>query len=155
MNPKTKNIIAGLFFAGLLSGCAAVAPRQLVEARNAYISSSNGLAATMSPAELYDARKELDKANKEFDANGDTAELHDYAYVAHRKIERADVMARTAVDRQSIAEAVRLGVIVRDGQVQSTQKALANSREQLKDERNANNATTTGLLVANAAQGKM
>lgn len=154
MNLKTKSLIAGLSLAGMLSGCAAVAPAQLVEARDAYATSSNGLAAKMTPTELYDAKKVLDQANKEFDAKGDTLAVRDYAYIAKRKIELADVKARTEVDRQMIAEAVKQGVVMRDNQVKNTQVALANTREQLKDERNANTVATTELRAANTAQGK-
>lgn len=154
MTLKTKSLIAGLSLAGMLSGCAAVVPAQLVEARDAYATSSNGLAAKMTPTELYDAKKVLDQANKEFDAKGDTLAVRDYAYIAKRKIELADVKARTEVDRQMIATAVKQGVVVRDNQVKNTQVALANTREQLKDERNANTVATTELRATNTAQGK-
>src|SRR4051812_42815235 len=110
---KTKNLIAALTLVGLMSGCAAVAPAQLVEARNSYEASNNGLAAKLTPTELYDAKKVLDKANKEFEANGDSYEVRDLAYVAHRKLQLADVKARTEQDRLKIADAVRQGVAVR------------------------------------------
>jgi outer membrane protein OmpA-like peptidoglycan-associated protein len=135
-----------------VGGCATVAPGQLVEARNAYATSSIGLAAKLTPTELYDAKKELDRADKEFLDHGDTAECRDLAYVANRKVELADVKARTEQDRQKIAEAVKAGVVVRDIQVKSTQTALASTREQLKDERRDNYAATNELLAANDAQ---
>jgi outer membrane protein OmpA-like peptidoglycan-associated protein len=154
MKHESKNLIAGLALTAMLGGCAAVAPAQLVDARNAYTKSSQGLAAKMNPTDLYDAKKALDTANAEFDANGDTLVLRDYSYIAKRKIELADVKAGTEVDRQEIAGAVKLGVVVRDRQVTRTQVALASSREQLKDERNANNLASNELKSANAAQGK-
>lgn len=131
---KTKSLIGGLALSGLM-GCAAVAPAQLVEAREAYVKSNDGLSARLTPTELYDAKKVLDKANKSFEEHGDTWEVRDYAYIAHRKIELANAKARTELDRQKIAEAQRLGVKVRDAQVKSTQDALIATREQLKDER--------------------
>ena len=153
MNLKTMHLIPGLCFAGLLGGCATAAPpATLVEARNAYTISSNGLANTMAPTELYDAKKALDRANSEFAAKGDTPEMRDYSYIAERKIELADVKARTAVDRKAIAEAVRLGVVVRDNQVKSGQLALAGTREQLKDERNASAAQGKELDSEKAAR---
>ena len=97
-----------------MSGCATVAPGQLVEARDAYATSSAGLAAKLTPTELYDAKKVLDKADQEFEQHGDTLECRDLAYIAHRKVELADVKARTELDRQKIAEAVKAGVVVRD-----------------------------------------
>jgi outer membrane protein OmpA-like peptidoglycan-associated protein len=80
--------------------------------------------------------------------------MRDYVYIAGRKIELADVKARTEEDRERIAAAEKQGVVIRDIQVKSTQLALANSREQLKDERTANQAATSELVAANTAQGK-
>jgi outer membrane protein OmpA-like peptidoglycan-associated protein len=154
MNLKTKCLIAGLSVAGMLSGCASVMPAQLIEARGAYDTSSTGLAAKLAPTELYDARKSLDKANREFEENGDTVVLRDFSYIALRKVELADVKARTEQDRMWIADAVKQGVVMRDTQVKSAKVALADSRAQLKEERNANEVVTTELKAANTAQGK-
>lgn len=145
MNAK-KTMIAGFTLAGLsLMGCAAVAPAQLVEARESYVKSNDGLAAQLTPTELYDAKKALDKANKEFEENGDNSTVRDYAYIAHRKIELADAKARTELDRQKIASAVKQGVTVRDMQVKATVEALKSTREQMKDERSQAQKTTEEL----------
>ena len=154
MNNTDKSLFATLAIAGLMGGCATVAPGQLIEARDAYAVSSTGLAAKLTPTELYDAKKELDQADKEFKDHGDTLECRDHAYIASRKVDLADVKARTELDRQKIAEAVKAGVVVRDSQVKSTQAALASTREQLKDERRDNYASTNELLAANDAQNK-
>lgn len=138
----------------VLTGCASIAPQQLVDARRAYDTSSKGLASTLSPTELYDARKVLDQANAEFEANGDTTATRDYAYVAMRKVQFADVIARTAADRELVASAGRQGVVVRDAQALATKGALADARGQLKDERAAFDATSSGLRAENSAQGK-
>ncbi len=143
MNAR-KTMIAGFTLAGLM-GCAAVAPAQLVEARESYVKSNDGLAAQLTPTELYDAKKALDKANKSFEESGDTSEVRDYAYIAHRKIELADAKARTELDRQKIAAAVKQGVTVRDMQVKATTDALKSTRDQLKDERTQSAATTQEL----------
>ncbi len=143
-------LTAGLTVGGLV-GCASVAPSQLIEARNAYATSSQGLARTLTPTELYDAKKVLDKANAEFELNGDTLAVRDYAYVTRRKVELADVKARTEVDRRNIAEAVRQGVVARDTQVTNTRAALDDTRAQLKDERAANDAQTTAMRASNDA----
>lgn len=148
-----KSLI-GISLAGLLGGCAHIAPAELVEARDSYATSSAGLAATLSPTDLYDAKKALDRANEEFSAHGDTPETRDYSYIAARKIELADVKARTEADRKTIAEAMKQGLAARDDQVRSTQGALAETRAQLKDQRSANDAATSELKAANTAQGK-
>lgn len=132
-----------------LLGCAAVAPATLVEARNEYQRSSQSPTATLTPTELYEAKKSLDQANKLFAENGDTWEVRDYAYIAQRKVAEADAKARTEQDRQKIAAAVKQGVKVRDDQVKSTQEALVSTREQLKDEQ-LRAATTTQELQREA-----
>lgn len=150
---KTQNLIATFGLAGLL-GCATTTPVPLVEARQAYATSSGGLAGKLTPTELYDAKKVLDKANTEFEAHGDTAELRDYSYIALRKVQLSDVKARTEVDRQKIAEAAKAGVRVRDTQVKQAQSALASTREQLQTERR-DNATNEQRAQSEAqAQGR-
>jgi outer membrane protein OmpA-like peptidoglycan-associated protein len=153
---KQTTILTTLALAAGMSACATSAPpSQLAEARSAYTTSSNnGLTAKLSPTELYDAKKVLDKADLEFQQHGDTNECRDLAYIAQRKLELADVKARTELDRQKIAEAVKAGVVVREVQVKTAQVALASTREQLKQERQDNNAATNELRAANTAQGK-
>jgi len=157
MKTRDKSSIVSAALAAMamtVGGCATTAPGQLVEARAAYTQSNNGLAAKLAPTELYDAKKVLDKANQEFADHGDSLECRDYAYIASRKLELADVKARTALDRQKIAEAVKAGVVVRDTQVKDGQVALASTRAQLKDERRDNTAATNELRATNNAQGK-
>ena len=146
-------VLAGVF-AGSMAACASTTPEQLVEARNAYAVSSGGLAAKMTPTELYDAKNALDRADKEFADHGDTYECRDYAYIAARKVELADAKARTEVDREKIAEAVKAGVVVRDAQVKNGQIALASPRAELKEERQDNTTTTNELRATNNAQGQ-
>ncbi|MBL9037869.1 MAG: OmpA family protein [Archangium sp.] len=137
MKTTLNAVLAGALLAGAISGCATVAPPQLVDARNAYSASNAGLASRMAPTELYEAKKVLDKANAEFSEHGDTLEVRDYAYIAKRKIELAEAKARTEIDRQSIAEAAKMGVAVRDEQVRQTKAELSATREQLSQERTA------------------
>ena len=151
---KIVNLMATVAAASWMCGCATVAPSQLVEAREAYAASSNGEAAKLTPTELYEAKKSLDKADKEFAEHGDTVECRDDAYVAKRKVQLADAKARTEKDRQKIAEAAKAGVAVRDSQVKNTQAALDSTRAQLKDERRDNVAANNELRATNTAQTK-
>ena len=145
MKTISTNLLATVALAGLIGACAHTAPPQLVEARNAYTASNSGLAAKLTPTELHDAWLVLAKANKEFDEHGDTTMCRDYAYIAQNKLQLADVKARTELDRQKIAEAVKAGVVVRDSQVKSTRAALTSTREQLKEERRDSNAKTAEI----------
>ena len=154
MNFITKQLVVLLSLAALSTGCAAITPPQLLEARAAYATSRNGLAGKLTPTELYDAKKVLDQAEAEFATNGDTSAVRDGAYVAKRKVELADVKALTEVDRQIIADAAKQGVVVRDSQVKRSQAALADSREELKAERSASAEQMKDAQATNAAQGK-
>lgn len=145
MKTQITSLLATVAFAGLMGGCATTAPTELVEARTAYTASNNGLAAKLTPTELHDAWIVLSKANKEFDEHGDTTACRDYAYIANNKLQLADVKARTELDRQKIAEAVKAGVTVRDNQVKTTRAALSSTREQLKEERRDSNAKTAEI----------
>ena len=128
-----------------MSGCATTAPPELVQARTSFTTSNSGLAAKLAPTELHDAWTVLAKANKEFDEHGDTTMCRDYAYIAQNKLELADVKARTELDRQKIAEAVKAGVVMRDNQVKSTKAALSSTREQLKEERRDSTAKSAEI----------
>ena len=154
MNTTIKSLLATTAFAGLLSACATTTPAELVQARTAYTTSSNGLTGKLAPTELYDAWTVLAKANKEFDEHGDTTACRDLTYIAQNKLALADVKARTELDRQKIAEAVKAGVVVRDTQVKNTRAALSSTREQLKEERRDNKATTNQLRATNSAQAQ-
>jgi outer membrane protein OmpA-like peptidoglycan-associated protein len=124
-------LLAAFTIASFVTGCA-ITPNVLLEARNAYSTSTGGLAGKLAPTELYDAKKALDQANREFDDHGDSAETRDYAYIAQRKIELANVKARTALDRMKITEAEKAGVVVRDRQAAANNDALADARAELK-----------------------
>ncbi len=145
MKTMRTSLLATAALAGLMGACATTAPPQLVEARNAYTASNSGLAAKLTPTELHDAWLVLAKANKEFDEHGDTTMCRDYAYIAQNKLQLADVKARTELDRQKIAEAVKAGVVMRDTQVKTTRAALSSTREQLKEERRDSNAKTAEI----------
>ncbi len=147
---RTSAVVLSTLFAG----CATAVPPSLAQARAAYVASTNGLAGQLTPTELYDAKKVLDKANAEFDANGDTVTLDDYAYISSRKIELADVKARTEVDRRKIAQVAAQGVVVRDTQAKETQRTLEATRAGWAAERAENAVTNQALRSTNTAQGR-
>jgi hypothetical protein len=104
---KTKGgvLLAAIAVAGSMSACATTLPGTLVEARSSYLASKSGLAATMAPGQLLDAKQMLDRANDEFQFHGDTGMCRDYSYIAENKLELADAVARTEVDRQTMGNA--------------------------------------------------
>lgn len=91
--------IAGV--AGVAACAAAVPPQDLVNARSAYKRASNGPAAQFNPAGMDDARKQLEVAEDRFTEDGDTQATRDQSYLAVRKTELAEVVARTMQSRQT------------------------------------------------------
>lgn len=140
MKIETTRMLLALMLIGAVGACATNPSPQLLSARDAYVASSAGLAAKLTPTDLYDGKKELDLANNEYEQHGDTATSRDHAYIAQRKFELADVKARTELDRQKISTAAAAGIAIRDDQVKNSQVALASSREQLNEVRAANTA---------------
>src|SRR5579871_243365 len=147
-----KGWLGVILASGAITGCAAVVPAELVQAREGYAQSRVSLAATEAPTELYNAKVVLDRANREFDEHGDTAKTRDLAYIASRRLDIADVRARTEQDRRAIVAAAKAGVLVRSEEAQDTRAALALTREQLKDARRDNQEETSELRASNAEQ---
>jgi hypothetical protein len=110
MKNENRNLMGALALAGLFSACATTnVPAQLGEARDTYTDLSRGPAAKLTPVQLADAREALEKANRELAAHGDTDVCRDYAYIAQNKLELADAMAQTEMDRRTIVEALKTG----------------------------------------------
>jgi outer membrane protein OmpA-like peptidoglycan-associated protein len=97
---------AALLGASITSCATTTPPQDLLSARSAYDRASKGPAATLNPADMHTARQQLDVAEAAFEEDGDTQNTRDQAYLAVRKAELAEVVART---RQ--AEATKEGVV--------------------------------------------
>lgn len=78
-----------------LMGCApAQPPQDLVSARSAYERASEGPALQLNPKDLDAAKKQLDIAEESFEDKGDTQVTRDAAYLALRKTQLAESVAR-------------------------------------------------------------
>jgi outer membrane protein OmpA-like peptidoglycan-associated protein len=90
-----------------LAGCATKQPpKDLTTARSTYDRASKGPAATFNPADVHAAKVELDMAEASFADQGDTQETRDHAYVATRKAELAESVARTRQSAQKTNQVV-------------------------------------------------
>jgi outer membrane protein OmpA-like peptidoglycan-associated protein len=79
-----------------LAACStALAPKDLVNARTVYSRASQSSTAELNPTDMHTAKTQLDVAEASFAENGDTQNTRDQAYLAIRKIELAEVVART------------------------------------------------------------
>ncbi len=124
----------------IAAACAAVAPKALVTARDDYDTAQQGPAARYTPADLYEARKALDRANAEFLEYGDTYRTRDFAYVASRKVELANAKARIEADLHQISAYADEASRLRDQQYEAKQSELSQTREQLEAQRRATEA---------------
>jgi outer membrane protein OmpA-like peptidoglycan-associated protein len=90
----------GLFIAfssaGAIIGCAPSRPPQdLVSARSAYDRASKGPAPDLNPKDMDAAKKQLDLAEASYTQEGNTEGTRNQSYLALRKTELAEVVART------------------------------------------------------------
>jgi outer membrane protein OmpA-like peptidoglycan-associated protein len=141
---KALRYVATLFVAA--TGCASVAPPELVAARSAYNDAAHGAAGRLDPADLHTAKETLEAAEQSFARDGDSQDTKDIAYTAERRAEvataRADALGsihqRDAVVAQMNANEA--------SQVQLTSAALGRANQQLatqKQELAANEQRTS------------
>ena len=102
---KTIQFLCLVTVVALFSGCAAVAPNELINARSAYEHASAGPAAQLAPAELHKAHEALLLAEASFQENHDSYETRDLAYAAQRKSELAGAFGAMAADKASKVKA--------------------------------------------------
>lgn len=142
MNTFKYLSLATVLGASLASCATTTAPQDLISARSAYDRVSKGPAATLNPADMHTARQQLDVAEAAFEEEGDTQNTRDQAYLAVRKAELAEVVART---RQS--DATKAGVVdamhadqsrtvaLTAAELGRTKNQLATQGAQLRDEK--------------------
>lgn len=117
-----------LLAATAIAGCASKQPTaELVDARVAYQRATQGTAARVNPAGLYDAKRALDAAEKAQNDDPGSGPAKDTAYVALRKAQLAEANARTVVTQTQEQAAIAA--------LHETQaKALASTKERLGDD---------------------
>jgi outer membrane protein OmpA-like peptidoglycan-associated protein len=135
-------------FAGM-AGCAAdLPPPDLVTARATYGHVSQGVAATLDPADVHSAAESLQIAEKSFAKDGDTQQTRDLSYVADRRAQiaqaRAEAMQAAQQGQQTLtnmhaAETAQLGATSAqlgraNMQVALQGQALQNQSQQLATE---------------------
>ena len=98
---KTLQLFILVAFAASFAGCATVAPTELVNARSAYRTASEGPAQKLAPAELHKAHEALNLAEQSFQKDSDSYKTKDLAYVAQRKSEQAGAVGSIAAARAS------------------------------------------------------
>lgn len=121
------NLAAAALALGI-SGCASqTPPQELVNARDAYQRAEGGLAQEWTPAQLYAAEKSLELAEQTFDAEGNSADTRDRAYVAMRKAQLANVQAHIVRNQR------KLQALQKDMKLEQTQQ-LSTLRESYEEQ---------------------
>jgi outer membrane protein OmpA-like peptidoglycan-associated protein len=116
-------------------------PPDLVTARQNYDRASMGPAPQTNPADMHEAKKQLDVAEASFVEDGDTQETRDQAYLAIRKTDLAVVKARTQQAHEARMRVVnamhadeRRTVALTAAELSRTKNELAAHEEALKNE---------------------
>lgn len=132
-------------------GCAQPKPPQdLVSARAAYSRASQGAAPAVNPRDMDTARKQLAEAEASFEKHGDSQETRDLSYVALRKTELAEVVARTRQANQ----AKDATVDAMHADETKTVALTAAELERTRDELASQDATIDAQGVAYETQGQ-
>jgi outer membrane protein OmpA-like peptidoglycan-associated protein len=126
----TKSILIASVLATLgVAACASSPSRELLDARHAYAHASAGPAAQAVPADLHKAKVSLDRAEAAF--ADDAADQRDLAYVAVRKAELAEVLAKRAAHADTRARAEATLASDKDANRLQTKEELARTKSNL------------------------
>ncbi len=113
-------------------GCATVAPRELVMARQAYQHAAQSQAAELSPSQLHDASVALAHAEAAFRAGAVSQDTVDLAYIAVRRAELAEAQAQVVA---AVNQRNKTAMDLRAAQAQNaadTRTALERTRDELQ-----------------------
>jgi outer membrane protein OmpA-like peptidoglycan-associated protein len=149
--------------AALLACASARPPRELVDARAAYKRAEAGNAAKLVPAELHVARQSLVVAENSFADDPGSQDTIDHAYIALRKIQRAEALGNAALslqDKASYEKSVRLTqqeLLARStARLKTVEGALAKERDSLVKEKETTAAERAARVDAETkARGAM
>jgi outer membrane protein OmpA-like peptidoglycan-associated protein len=89
------NMLPSALLLVFLSGCAATAPKELVDARIAQQRASEGETAQLNPADLHTAKESMAAAEHSFAEDGDSLRTRDLSYTANVLFQTAESRART------------------------------------------------------------
>ena len=151
---RTQSFIAilGLFASGLAACAASLPPQDLLSARSAYSRASNdGKTAQINPRDMDAAHKQLNVAEDSFKANGDTQDTRDQSYLALRKTEYAEVIARTRRTDEATGATVDAMHADEKQTVAGTAAALARSKTALASQDSAIASQNVALAAGKVA----
>ncbi|OGR00091.1 MAG: hypothetical protein A2284_03045 [Deltaproteobacteria bacterium RIFOXYA12_FULL_61_11] len=144
--------ISILVCAAFIAGCAAHAPRELVNAREVYRRASTGPAAQVAPAELHVATQALDKAEKSFKEDPDSYVTRDLAYIAQRRAEIAEATASIIFEQKGNTLAKKDYQEMQTKIVEQTKQDLTQTRTALAESERSGESSAAKLSVEQDAR---
>ena len=145
MTFRSSILLASTF--ALLGACAHAEPAELVSARTSYERAAAGPAKQYTPADLHIAKESLLRAEKAFKDDGATVVVRDQAYIAQRKSELAEALARIEMLKKGIAASDRQEDLLEKKDAANTKSELARTKGALNAEK-AEGAATEKELAA-------
>ncbi|HUJ58397.1 MAG TPA: OmpA family protein [Kofleriaceae bacterium] len=141
--------------AALVACGSPLPPKELVDAREAYLKAQSGPAQKFVPAELHVAGESLAVAEKAFTDDAKSQDAIDDAYIALRKIQRAVALgeaaeaedAKTRADREA-GRTQREMLSSEEQKLRATQGELAKERESVEKAREETAAEHAARLAA-------
>jgi outer membrane protein OmpA-like peptidoglycan-associated protein len=131
-----QRLFSAVALAILLVGCGTtLAPKELLDARDAYDKAAKGPAAKLTPAQLDTAKQALDKAEQSFRDDGDGDVTKNLSYLAMRKAQIAAAQGDAAAAAQQKEQAGRELATLQSADAERTKKNLAKTKAQLEKER--------------------
>ena len=137
---------------GLLGGCVAAIPNELLSARIAYASAAQGRAAALVPAEVHKAQEALEAAEVSFRDDPKGYHTKDLAYVAQRKAQLAEALAARAVEMQSTDASNAQYQVAQDAIMRDTREQLGASKADLAASQRDAEQSARDLTVSEAAR---
>jgi flagellar motor protein MotB len=128
-----KHLTWGVLGAAMVAGCATSTPRELLDARYAYQRASSGPAAQYSPDALAEAREALNDANRSFERERDSERTRTLAYVALRKAQIAESLARALVAEQERQQAEQQLAMAQSSESEHMRQQLDKARSELAE----------------------
>jgi outer membrane protein OmpA-like peptidoglycan-associated protein len=151
---RTQSYIAilGLAVTGLGACAASLPPQDLLSARDAYSrANADGSTTRLNPKDMDSAKKQLDTAELSFAENGDTQGTRDQAYLALRRTQYAEVIARTNATDQATGATVDAMHADEKKTLAGTAAALARSKGEVANQDNAIAAQNAQLAAGKVA----
>lgn len=133
-NKRNEALLVALAL-GVAACGTTLAPRELLDARDAYKRAEQSPAAQLAPAELDTAKQSLQKAEASFRDDGDGDQTIHLSYIARRKAEIAASVGETAQAEKAREQASKDLTAAQLALTESATSSLKKTKAQLEEEK--------------------